>query len=112
MHKICVQIELIIYIVISIYYNISVFQPLCRGALVCRDILSGVPWQIIQYGFFSTKDMQTPSPPTHHFLTSDHLYMKDAHSAESNEISNFKFFRFLCIELWSILYTKFINKKN
>ncbi len=26
----------------------SVSQPLCRGTLVCRDRLSGVPWKIIK----------------------------------------------------------------
>ena len=43
----------------------SVFQPLCRGTLltlVCREILSGVPWEIIQFRLFPTKDMQTPPP--------------------------------------------------
>ena len=64
------------------------FQPLCRGTLVCRDILSGVPVEIIQFGFFPTKDMQTTP------LRSGHLYMKDAHSAELNEKSYFYLFSY------------------
>ena len=41
--------------------------------------------------------MQTPSP-----LRNDNICMKDAHSAESDEKS---YFRFLFFELWLILIT-------
>ena len=50
-------------------------------------------------GCFPTKDMQTAP------LRSGHIYIKDAHSAESSETS---YFRFLFPELWWILYSKFI----
>ena len=50
-------------------------------------------------GFFPTKDMQNPP---HTPLRSGHIYMKDAHSAESNEKS---IFRFLFFELWLIVFT-------
>ena len=36
-----------------------------------------------------------------------HIYMKDAESAKTNEKS---IFRFLVFELWSILYSKLIEK--
>ena len=44
--------------------------------------------------------MQTPPP-----LRSGHIYMKDAHSAESNEKSYIRFFWFLVFELWLIEFT-------
>ena len=40
-----------------------------------------------------------PSPPP---LRSGHIHMKDAHSAESNEKS---YFRFLFFQLWLIVFT-------
>ena len=60
---------------------------------MCREILSGVPWEIIQFGFFQIKDVQIPLFP----LRNGHLYMKDAHSAESNEELNFRFFRDMAV---------------
>ena len=61
-------------------------------------------WKISKYmldrifwGFFPTNDMQAPSP-----LRSGNICMKDAHSAESNEKS---IFRFLFFELWLIVFT-------
>ena len=39
-----------------------------------------------------------------------HIYMKYAYSTELNEKSYLRFFRFLFLELWSILYSKFIEK--
>ena len=50
-------------------------------------ILSLLFWDI-----FPTKDMQTPLPPSHRI---GHIYMEDAHSADSNEKSYVRFFRFL-----------------
>ena len=41
-----------------------------------------------------------PSP-----LRSGHIYMKDSHSAESNEKSYFRLFRFLVFELCMIVFT-------
>ena len=38
-------------------------------------------------------------------LRSGHIYMKDAHSAESNEKSSIIFLRFLVFELWLIAFT-------
>ena len=61
---------------------------------------------IIESRQFSTHKIQTgpqevrigrPSPP---FLRSGPIYMKDAHSAELNEKSHFRFF-----ELWLIAFT-------
>ena len=43
-----------------------------------------------------------PSPPP---LRSGHIHMKDAHSAESNEKSYFRYFRFLFFQLWLIVFT-------
>ena len=37
-------------------------------------------------------------------LRNGHIYMKDANTAESNEKSFFRFFRFLFLELWLILF--------
>ena len=51
---------------------------------------------------FLINDMQTPPPP----LRSDHINMKDAQCTETNEIS---IFRFVFYELWSILYSKFLE---
>ena len=42
------------------------------------------------------KDMQISPPP----LRSGPIFMKDVHSAESNEKSCFRFFQFLVFKLW------------
>ena len=55
--------------------------------------------------FFKTKDMQTPhNHPYSSPLRSSHIYIEDAHSAESNEKSYIRFFRFLFFELWLIIF--------
>ena len=47
------------------------------------------------FGLFPTKNMQNPSPfPPPQPLRSCHIYLKDAHSAELNEKSYPRFFRF------------------
>ena len=48
---------------------------------------------------------ESPTP-----FTSGHIYMKDAHSAESNEKLCIRFFRFLFFELYFISYSKIIEK--
>ena len=44
-----------------------------------------------------------------HMTKSGHICMKDAHLAETNEIS---IFRFLFFKLWSILYSKFTESSK
>ena len=55
---------------------------------------------------FSQLKICRPSPFP---LRRGHIYMRDAHSAESSEKSISRFFRSLFFELWSILYSKFIK---
>ena len=53
---------------------------------------------------FSQLRIYRPPP-----FRSGHIYMKDAHSAESNKKSIFRFFLFLFVYLRTILYSKFIK---
>ena len=52
-------------------------------------------------GFFPSKVMQTFPPP----FRSGHIYMKDAHSAKSNDKLVFRFLRFSFCESWLIGFT-------
>ena len=47
---------------------------------------------------------------TKNFFKSGQIYMKDAQWAETNKKSIFRFWRFSFFELWSILYSKSIEK--
>ena len=47
-----------------------------------------------------SKDIQTPPPPP-----PSPIFIKNAHIAESNEKSYFRFFRFIFFELWLITFT-------
>ena len=60
-------------------------------------------WEEKNIGPVPSKDIQTLA-----HLSFAPIFMKDAHSAESNEKSIFQFLRFLVFEIWSFLYSKLV----
>ena len=71
----------------SIVVNYTLFYPIVFYYTLFHTIFF---YCTLFYGPVPRKHVQTPSSP----LRSGHIYMRDAHSAESNEKSCFRFFIF------------------